>query len=133
VTKEAGVDTLAPRDGKIRPEVAEATDPVLRDLSLQSFDANFDWIWGPVLQQLALPPEKAATFQTLLRSHEERRMDVTAVAGEQGLEFKDPAIQKMRRADDERLAGELQALLGPDGARIYQQYRSELGGIVPRG
>jgi hypothetical protein len=125
--KGAGVDKLARRDGKIRPEVAEATDPVLRALSLQMFDANFEWVWGPVLQQLALSPEKAAALQALLRAHEERRMDVTAVAGEQGLELKDPAIQKMRSADGARLAQEVLALLGPDDANVYQQFRRELG------
>jgi hypothetical protein len=125
--KSTGVDKLAARDGKIRPEIAEATDPVLQALSLQMFDAQFEWIWGHVLQQLALPPEKAAALHALLRAHEERRMDVTAVAGELGLELKDPAIQKMRRADGARLAQELQALLGPGGAKVYQQFRSEMG------
>jgi hypothetical protein len=41
-----------------------------------------------------------------------RRMDVTASAGEQGLELNDPAIQQMRRADGALLAEQLLALLG---------------------
>lgn len=122
-----GVDKLAVRTGRIRPEVAEANDPVLRALSLQIFDAQFDWIWGHVLRQLTLSEEKAAAFQALLRAHEERRMDVMAVAGEQGLELSDPAIKQMRRADGALLAQQVLALLGPDGTKLYQQFRSEMG------
>jgi len=74
--------TLSMRDGKIRPEVAEATDPVLRALHMEVFDARLDGVWGPLLLQINLPPEKVASFKALLRVHEERRLDVTAVAGE---------------------------------------------------
>ena len=121
------VDKLAMRTGKIGTDVTEASDPFLRGLSLQIFDAQFEWIWGDVLRQLNLSDEKAAAFQAVLRAHEERRMDVTAVAGEQGLQPNDPAIQQMRRADNALLAEQVLTLLGPDGARVYQQFRSEMG------
>jgi hypothetical protein len=122
-----GTDKLAMRTGKIAPEVAEASDPFLRSLSLQIFDVQFEWIWGDVLRQLNLPAEKTTAFQGVLRAHEERRLDLTAVAGEQGLELNDPAIQQLRRADGALLAEQLLALLGPDGARVCQQFRSEMG------
>lgn len=114
------------RDGKIRPEVAVATDPALRALQLQVFDEEFAGIWGPLLQRLNLPAEKAAALKALLRAHEERRMDVTAVAGELQLELGDAAIQKMRNADGALLARQTLELLGPDDGKIYQQYRRDL-------
>jgi hypothetical protein len=117
---------LSVRGGKIRPEVAEATDPVLRDLHIQAFEAQLDGIWGPLLLQLNLPKEKEAALKALLRAHEERRMDVTAVAGEQQLELNDPAIQKMRNADGALLARQALELLGPDDGNIYQQFRREM-------
>ncbi len=121
-----GAITLSMRDGKIRPEVAEATDPVLRDLHMQVFNAHIDGIWGPVLQQLNLPQEKEAALKSLLRAHEERRLDVTAVAGEQNLELNDPAIQKMRSADGGLFAQQVLQLLGPEDAAIFQNFRREL-------
>ena len=114
------------RDGKIRPEVAEAIDPRLRELHLQAFAAQLDGIWGPVLQQLALPPEKEAALKALLLAHQERRLDVTAVAGEQQLELNDPAIPKLRNADGASFAQEVLELLGPDDGKIFQQYRRDL-------
>lgn len=118
--------TLSMRDGKIRPEVAEATDPVLRALHLEVFDARLEGVWGPLLLQLNLPPDKVAGFKALLRAHEERRLDVTAVAGDQQLELSDPAIQKMRNADGALLAQQMLELLGPDDGKIYQQFRRDL-------
>jgi hypothetical protein len=121
-----GTAQLSMPDGKLRPEIVEATDPELRALSLQMFDAYFDGVWGPLLQQLNLSEEKAAALKALLRAHEERRMDVTAVAGEQQLKLSDPAIQKMRRADGARLSQEVLALLGPDDGKIYREFRSNM-------
>ncbi len=125
-TSAAGTMTLRVRDGKIRPEVAVATDPALRALHLQVFDEEFAGIWGSLLQRLNLPEAKVAALKALLRAHEERRLDVTAVAGEQQLELNDPAIQKMRSADGALLAKQTLELLGPDDGKIYQQFRRDL-------
>lgn len=121
----AGKMKLSARDGNIRPEVAVATDPELRALQLRVFDEEFAGNWGPLLQRLNLPEEKVAALKALLRAHEERRLDVTSVAGEQQLELTDPAIQKMRNADGALLAKETMELLGTDDGKIYQQFRRD--------
>jgi hypothetical protein len=79
-----------------------------------------------LLKQLALPPEKRERFKALLVTHEERRLDVTALAGEKKVSLGDPAIQQLRDNDGAALAREMRALLGPELMAIYQPYRRSL-------
>jgi hypothetical protein len=118
--------TSTMRISEIDPQTIAAVDPKIRALHLRAFAEDLDGIWGPLLKQLNLPPDKLERFKALLITHEERRLDVTAVASEQNLSLSDPAIQKMRRTDGTILSREMRALLGPDLMAIYQPYRSSL-------
>jgi hypothetical protein len=118
--------TMSVQNGAMRPEVAEATDPELRALHLQVFDEEFAGIWGPLLRQLNLPEEKQAAFKAQLRAHAERRLDVTAVAGEQNLKSNDAAIQKMRDDDGALLSRQMRELLGTEDWKLYQEFRHAL-------
>lgn len=109
----------------VDPQVALATDAGLRGLRLRVFDDEFEGAWGRLLQRLKLSPEKLAAFKALLRNHEERRLDVTAVAAEQKLEDNDRAIQKMRSDDGLVLHRQMQELLGPEDGKVYQQFRRD--------
>ncbi len=107
------------------PRILEATDPRLRALHLESYAADFDGDWGPLLKRLNLSPEKLERFKAILLAHETKRLDVTAVAGEQKLSLGDPAIQQLRSADGGVLVREMKALLAPDEFAAYQQYRHD--------
>ncbi len=118
--------TMTQRDAVMQPEMAVATDPTLRALHLQVFEEEFPGTWGPLLRQLNLSEEKLAAFKALLKTHEEKRLDVTAVAAEGKLRLGDPAVQKMRSQDGATLLQQMRELLGPNDAKIYQQYRRDL-------
>jgi hypothetical protein len=103
-----------------------ATDSKLRDLHLAAFRADLDAQWGPLYRQLNLSADKIEQFKDLLVKHEERRLDVTAVAAEQKLSLSDPAIQKMRSDDGGIRVREMRALLGNEAMKAYNQYNHEL-------
>jgi hypothetical protein len=110
----------------VDPRLVVATDPKLRALHLAAFRADLDAQWGPLYQQLHLSADKIEQFKDLLVKHEERRLDVTAVAVEQKLSLGDPAIQRMRSDDGSIRVREMRALLGNEAMKAYNQYNHEL-------
>jgi hypothetical protein len=110
----------------VDPHLVVATDPKLRALHLAAFRADLDGQWGQFYKQVHLSADKIEQFKELLVKHEERRLDVTAVAAEQKLSLGDPAIQKMRSDDGGIRVREMRALLGNEAMKVYNQYNHEL-------
>lgn len=123
---DGGGATMTIKMADVDPRTAVATDAKLRALHLEAFRADLDGVWGPVFARLKLSPDKIEQFKLLQLKHEQRRLDVTAVAAEQNLGLNDPAVQKMRSDDGTVRAREVRALLGNDDFKVYSQYNHDL-------
>lgn len=107
--------------------VATARNPELRALYMKSFEDEIAAKWGPLFGLLHLPPEKIERFTAIMLAHEQNRLDVTAVAGDQNLSLGDPAIQRMRSEDGASLAREMRTLLAPGTEiKLYNRYHHDL-------
>lgn len=118
----------APRSSNLKnPLIVTARNPELRALYLKSFEEEIAAKWGPLFALLHLSPEKIERFTAIILAHEQNRLDVTAVAGDQNLSLGDPAIQRMRSEDGAQLARQMRTLFEPGTEiKLYNRYHHDL-------
>lgn len=94
----------------------------LQALYLRQTNAHLHWHYLPLYRALGLSAEAIAKIDAAGMREAERTLDFRLAAQAQGLTPDDPAVQADRKQADQEFQAELLGILGPEGARQYQQF-----------
>jgi hypothetical protein len=106
------------------PSIAEQlqTNPTAQISALAHKRAHVLATYGAFFRKLGLSGEQIARFQDIVLRKKERIMDLQAIMGQQGLTWRDQAIDKLRRDGEAEYASAQRALLGDDALRKLEDY-----------
>ncbi len=80
--------------------------------------------YAPLLRQLKLSEESGRRFAELIGEHEQAGEDIDAAAETQRMEMWDPALGRLREAEQAAFMAKVGELLGAEGYAAYQHYEA---------
>jgi hypothetical protein len=101
--------------------------PKLMAAFLKFFRANLRQRFGVYYQMAGLSADQIAKFEDLATGHQEDQMDLAATAANQGLPETDPAIDALRKQQNDTFRADEVALLGEGGYQQLRQFNREQG------
>lgn len=97
-------------------------NPQLWNEFIESKRVEMGRFYLPVMQRLNLTEGQRERVRSILTEHLAASTDINTAGTAQGLEFKDPALVKLRAEADARRKSELRALLGAEGLREFEDF-----------
>lgn len=114
--QDAETEPLAPAAPPVRklsPHTIIANDPAKLAAYTRDFRASLDLEYGGLQKFAGLSAELYEKAKDLKTAHEQRRMDILAVAETQGVDLKSPAYQALQEKEADDFAKSEAELLGP--------------------